>query len=844
MITKLAATEKSIRDHHNHTIPVKVKVDSMSWLPSCGGLGHVVFESNNHACNARNITTNTQRYFGRTPESELSDVSNTRRPLLSSRYTKTNHSTARSYGRRPFVGKLLCNIQGEPRDTADFDFEFLQENRYTPYSAPIQDVDTAWIDINMAESFTGNTCAASTSIKMTKGLTASSASPLARSRTISVPQPYCTSVLRGNNNGFGGGVGSCDRKRNTTSKHRQAAQQQRPPQLDKHHSTGTGNRIWPLSLHRRRHRHRHRHRRFVASMSSILEENEWQSAEDTKSGRTYYFNVKTLETQWRKPLELASESERAEMEAKERNQKEFFSVMEANILKSFAQGTIGTTRVELKKDPSARNEFRPGRLVRTISGMDEFVLKDLLQRSSSHQDGSRRPSLTLKSLGKANAQRNVLDPLQESAREDLSFEVSHNQSMSYFDSSFNGSFGEESSADGFGLSGKELRALQRLSKITEEMTSMHDSTLGNSSSAGFDFEPDDSFTFESDESDKDFRSSLTQPAKPIGRILISSIKEGEEFADATENAGPAIPARKPVNIMKPLTRHNTCGTMYVKSTMSQPDTDATIKCVCGVYRAHIVASSEDDEVDGGYSPNGDPHRIFNDRESQRRDRVDSDDDDELLLEELKLDNIERCIPSLEEIASFYRDVFRRAQMESDCIIMSLIYVERLIKDTGGQLRPRKSNWRSLLFASMILSSKVWDDLSMWNADFSQACPSTVVFSLKRINELELCVLGALRYKVKVPASEYAKYYFLLRSMLIKSGLGGEDMSSDMPLDIEGAKKLQELSAGFQSTAKKHVMASNMLRSKSMGEADKKQMMLGAQRHNPGRGAKLEHMVQM
>jgi hypothetical protein len=66
-------------------------------------------------------------------------------------------------------------------------------------------------------------------------------------------------------------------------------------------------------LHRRRHRHRHRHRRFVASMSSILEENEWRSAVDIKSGRTYYFNVKTLETQWRKPLELASESERAEM---------------------------------------------------------------------------------------------------------------------------------------------------------------------------------------------------------------------------------------------------------------------------------------------------------------------------------------------------------------------------------------------------------------------------------------------------------------------------------------------------------------------------------------------------
>jgi len=74
-------------------------------------------------------------------------------------------------------------------------------------------------------------------------------------------------------------------------------------------------------------------------------------------------------------------------------------------------------------------------------------------------------------------------------------------------------------------------------------------------------------------------------------------------------------------------------------------------------------------------------------------------------------------PSLEEVTTFYRDVFRRAKMESDCIIMSLVYVERLIKMTGGELRPRADNWRSILFSCMVLSSKVWDDLSMWNADF-------------------------------------------------------------------------------------------------------------------------------
>ena len=170
-------------------------------------------------------------------------------------------------------------------------------------------------------------------------------------------------------------------------------------------------------------------------------------------------------------------------------------------------------------------------------------------------------------------------------------------------------------------------------------------------------------------------------------------------------------------------------------------------------------------------------------------------------------------PTLDEITTFYRDIFYKAQMEADCIIMSLIYVERLIKKTNGNLRPRATNWRSLLFSCMILSSKVWDDLSMWNADFSQSCPpGGVNFSLQRINQLELAILNTLKFNVKVLASEYAKYYFLLRSMLIKSGLGGEDLGSLDPLDVEGARKLQQVSSEFESVS---LMKSGAQRSKSL-----------------------------
>ena len=107
---------------------------------------------------------------------------------------------------------------------------------------------------------------------------------------------------------------------------------------------------------------------------------------------------------------------------------------------------------------------------------------------------------------------------------------------------------------------------------------------------------------------------------------------------------------------------------------------------------------------------------------------------------------------------------------------------------------------------MVLSSKVWDDLSMWNADFANVVPSGMKFSLVRLNELEIAVLNCLTYNVKVLSSEYAKYYFLLRSMLIKSGLSGDgDMLSSInskALDVEGAKKLEQLSSNFKVSFKK------------------------------------------
>jgi hypothetical protein len=206
------------------------------------------------------------------------------------------------------------------------------------------------------------------------------------------------------------------------------------------------------------------------------------------------------------------------------------------------------------------------------------------------------------------------------------------------------------------------------------------------------------------------------------------------------------------------TRRNTGGTIYLKNTMMNPDIKATIKCVCGVYRAHIVQAAEHKANRSPVSvASGGPHdvEVFRDDFESSRKHKDAN------------------IPSLADVSAFYEEFYRRSQLEHDTIIMSLIYVERLIKTSDGVITPTPENWKTILFSCMVLASKVWDDLSMWNIDFSNVSASTAglsTFSLHRINELELALLKCLNFDVKVPASEYAKYYFLIRSMLLRSGL--------------------------------------------------------------------------
>ena len=121
------------------------------------------------------------------------------------------------------------------------------------------------------------------------------------------------------------------------------------------------------------------------------------------------------------------------------------------------------------------------------------------------------------------------------------------------------------------------------------------------------------------------------------------------------------------------------------------------------------------------------------------------------------------------------------------------------------------NWRRVVLSSLILGCKVrrrvvhctklslnnismqvWEDEAVWNSDFEALFPE---LDNKTLSTLEKQLLLLLGYHVTMKASEYANYFFQMKSMSPTA------FDVDEPLSDAEIQRLEGQSAHFEEVAR-------------------------------------------
>jgi hypothetical protein len=107
------------------------------------------------------------------------------------------------------------------------------------------------------------------------------------------------------------------------------------------------------------------------------------------------------------------------------------------------------------------------------------------------------------------------------------------------------------------------------------------------------------------------------------------------------------------------------------------------------------------------------------------------------------------------VEKFCLYLFNLCQLEYECLVSAFIYLKRMEKFSKGKFRLTKLNWKISLLLCLMTSSKMLDDFSMENRDFTIAFD---LISLSQMNQLEIQFLNLLQYQLIIPLTEYQECY--------------------------------------------------------------------------------------
>jgi len=238
----------------------------------------------------------------------------------------------------------------------------------------------------------------------------------------------------------------------------------------------------------------------------------------------------------------------------------------------------------------------------------------------------------------------------------------------------------------------------------------------------------------------------TEPAFPLGRQANGEPPRAPP-ADATHVSPAAAEAQQQ--------RFNSTSSIFITSTISKPDIDEIIFCVAVVIHDRVVQGEElDHEARSRYPFFSEDNNPLYAEPAPRSSGEREHSSDSTAMKRMR-----REVPTEETIYCTVRSIYDCARLPSECLIVSLVYIERLIKQS--QVPILITSWRPILLAALILAQKVWDDRALHNIYFAFFCP---MFTLKEINHLEEKFLQLIDFNVYISSSLYASYYFQLRTL--------------------------------------------------------------------------------
>ncbi|KAA6396944.1 MAG: putative Cyclin fold protein [Streblomastix strix] len=125
------------------------------------------------------------------------------------------------------------------------------------------------------------------------------------------------------------------------------------------------------------------------------------------------------------------------------------------------------------------------------------------------------------------------------------------------------------------------------------------------------------------------------------------------------------------------------------------------------------------------------------------------------------DHASAQLPSFLQVYRSIYVLFRRAQVEPECLVAAVVYIDRFLQATNNeQFRLTSLNWERVVFVAIMLASKTWDDVSCSSKSFSICSNGTI--NVRQLGVMERRMLEALDYRLIVSADEYRVIFYDLK----------------------------------------------------------------------------------